>query len=251
VGSFAREIHAMNFMLGLLLGSATLLGSQTPTSHATSYLISKELGNDGTLRTKVERYVPQPGDLILYDEESDFWNTIYRLVGTHSPDHSGIVVCAGEGQLASLEAAPDDGMLIGFRVGMLDLQARLRQFQGKIYIRRLKQPLDLEHWCKLTEFAQDQCGKPYSLGRFLLQATPFRCRDGLRARFFGRTILDRRSWLCSELVVAAGTVAGLFDPNVHKANMIYPCDLLDDLKYDLRGTWYPGAVWSENPPPAK
>jgi hypothetical protein len=234
----------MNTLLGLLLSGACFLGDQPPGECGCSYLTSTTKAADGSVRVQVECYNPQPGDLVLFDEQSAFWQTIYFMVGTQAPDHAGIVVRAPNGDLVILESAPDDGELIGFKVGMLDLLPRLRQFQGRVYIRRIKTPLDPDHCRCLTEFAMAQVGKPYALGRFFLQATPFRCRYGLGAKF-GGTYLDRTSWLCSELVVAAGTVAGRFDPHIHKANMIYPADLLGDKTYDLSELWHPSAVWSD------
>jgi hypothetical protein len=233
-----------NVVLGLLLSSVSLFGNEAPGDAAVSYVTTARRDLGGALQIETEVYTPQPGDLVLYDEHSKFWQMVYLLVGTRPPDHAGIIVRAPNGELAILEAAPDDGQLIGLRVGLLQLMPRLQKFDGHVCIRRLKKPLDEERCHKLTDFAVAQCGKRYALGRFLLQATPFRARCGLRAKLFGKTDLDRHAWMCSELVVAAGTVVGLFDPTKHKANMIYPSDLLFDDRYDLRATWEVGAAWS-------
>ena len=50
------------------------------------------------------------------------------------------------------------------------------------------------------------------------QGTRYRSRGPIRELFLAETYLDRSSWFCSELVVAAGTVAGLFSDRV-KANV--------------------------------
>jgi hypothetical protein len=72
-------------------------------------------------------------------------------------------------------------------------------------------------------------------------------RGPLRNCFHNYTELERSSWLCAELVVAAGTVAGLFDPHVHHSNSMLPADLLDDRTYDLSCTWVPALKWSPVP----
>jgi hypothetical protein len=159
------------------------------------------------------------------------------------PDHSGIICRLPDGRLAILESAPDDGKLAGMFVRLLVVSPRLHQFQGTICVRQVRQPHGKEQSARLTKFALAQEGKRYAVCRMLLQGTPFRCRTGLRAKLFGRTYLDRWSWFCSELVVAAGTTAGLFDPHIHQANRMYPRDMLYDDHYDLSSTWYPAAVW--------
>ena len=52
----------------------------------------------------------------------------------------------------------------------------------------------------------------------------------------------------SELAVAAGTVAKLFDPNVVRANVAYPLDLAGNSRYDLSRFWRGPAVWLANRP---
>jgi hypothetical protein len=230
-----------------LLWAACLLGGGPPAEPAGSYLLTWIPCADGSERTLVEEYVPQPGDMVLYDQGSKRWRFLYHFVGSCPPDHSGLVVPLPDGRLALLESGPDDGKMVGLWVAMLEVMPRLHGFHGIIYIRRLQHPLSPEQSARLCAWAQAQNGKRYALGRLLLQATPIRCRSGWRAQIFGKTYLDRRAYLCSELVVAGETVAGLMDPHVHKANMIYPRDLLYDDHYDLSHTWCPAAVWSPTP----
>lgn len=191
-----------------------------------------------------EPYVPQPGDLVLFDDHSWHWFLLYHLVGSAPPTHSAIVVRLPTGRLALLESGPDDGKLLGPYVALLDLESRLGTFRGTLHLRRLRQPLDPGRCARLTDFAISQVGKRYATGRLLLQGTPFRCRNPLTRRLFGRTDLDRASYLCSELVVAAGTAAGLFDPKRCPANAMYPLDMVRDTTFDLSGTWHKAAVWS-------
>ena len=78
--------------------------------------------------------------------------------------------------------------------------------------------------------------------RLLLQGTRFRNRGLIRELFLARTDLDRSSWICSELVVAAGTVAGLF-PDTVKSNVTYPLDLVNNRRHDLSRVWHDAAIW--------
>jgi hypothetical protein len=67
------------------------------------------------------------------------------------------------------------------------------------------------------------------------------------AQYFGRTVLDRERWICSELVVAAAATAGVWTPETFPANLMYPRDLCYDERFDLSpyydapGLWYPRA----------
>jgi hypothetical protein len=230
----------MSLLMNCLALAACLLSGPGPKAVEGSFLHPIE-GGPATV------YVPQEGDIVLYDDHNPTWIKLYHMVGSDMPDHSGIVFRLPDGRPALLESAPDDGKLAGMYVRILHALPRLHQFQGTIYIRQLKVPLSPEQSEKLTEFALAQEGKRYALGRMLLQATPFRCRSGWRARFFGKTDLNRSAWLCSELVVAAGTAAGLFDPHVHHANRIYPRDLIYDDHYDLSQTWHEARVWTPSP----
>src|SRR5262249_4957909 len=93
-------------------------------------------------------------------------------------------------------------------------------------------------------------GKPYAVGRLMLQGTRFRERGPKDDMAKGTTILDRNSWICSELAVAAGTVAKLFDPKVVHSTVAYPRDLVDNARYDLREMWHDAASWCPTRPKA-
>jgi hypothetical protein len=240
----------MGTFLGWFAWSSCLLGAAPAAEMNGSYLFTSQTGQDGQLRRVIDRYVPHEGDLVLFDDHSPTWTFLYHMAGTDLPDHSGIVIRLPDGRPALLESAPDDGKLAGMYVRLLDALPRLHQFQGTIYIRRIRHPLTPEQSDRLTEFALKQEGKRYALCRLLLQATPFRARGRVREALFGKTYLDRCSWFCSELVVAAGTAAGLFDPRVHRANSMYPRDLIYDDIYDLSATWLPMGTWSPSSSPA-
>jgi hypothetical protein len=155
----------------------------------------------------------------------------------------GIVVKKNDGKFAILEAGPDDTIW----VKLLDLDTRLAQFdkefKGGIQIRRCKKDLTDEQSKALTKFAAAQDGKRYAIGRLLLQGTSLRSRGPVRELVLGKTYLDRDSWICSELAVAAGTAVDLFDPKKVRANVTYPRDLVDNEYHALSDTWHDAALW--------
>lgn len=187
-------------------------------------------------------YVPREGDLVFYDDHNPFWTVLFLWAGTGPPLHVGIVVKKPGGTLAVLEAGPDDTLW----VEILDVGPRLAKFQenyrGTITIRRCKKELSREQSAALTKFAQAQDGKRYAVLRLLLQGTCFRTRGPIRELFLAQTHLDRWSWICSELVVAAGTVAGLFPSSV-KSNVAYPLDLVNNRRHNLSRTWHDAEIW--------
>jgi hypothetical protein len=202
---------------------------------------------DGAFRPVVEPYIPREGDMVFFDDYSTKWECLFRAVGTGPPFHSAIVFRLPNGLPAVIEAGADDGLVVAIEPAY----QRLRRFKGDIWIRRCKRALTHEESRRLTEFALEQDGKPYAVTRLLMQATALRCRMGLRYQLFARTYLDRDSWLCSELVVAAGTVANLFDPKLHPANAMYPRDLVTDRYYSLRHNWEDPGLWEPSPQPVQ
>lgn len=188
-------------------------------------------------------YEPREGDLVFYDDHNPVWLALFSLADTGPPLHMGIVVKKPDGTMAVLEAGPDDTLW----VRVLDLGSRLRQFRrdfhGTITIRRCKVTLSPALSAALTHFALAQQGKRYAALRLLAQGTPLRAR-GRFEPWLARTRLDRDAWICSELAVAAGTVAGLFDPQRVRANATYPRDLVDNRRHDLGAVWEDAATWS-------
>ena len=216
-------------------------GNETP---ALAFLTSTRVAADGRIVQQVESYVPQEGDLILFHEHVDIWDILFRVVGSGPPDHSGVMFRLPDGRLAILEAAPENGKG-GYilRVCLMEAQSRFISCKGTILIRRLRCPLTPAQSAQLTNFALAQQGKRYAVGRLLRQFTPLKARGPKRVEMLGKTYLNRRTWICSELVVAGYTTIGLMNPAQFPANAIYPLDLLEDTNYDLSATWYSAEIW--------
>lgn len=231
----------------MILGPVLLLIAAS-ASRADGFLTTKRKDARGTVERRIVAYVPREGDLIFYNDHHPLWTLAFAYAGTGAPLHMGIVFKKSDGKLAILEAGPDDTIW----VKLIDVSKRLPQFardnKGTITIRRCKKALGAEESKALTKFAHAQDGKRYAIGRLLLQGTSFRTRGPLRELVFGATVLDRDSWICSELSVAAGTVAKLFDPKIVHANVAYPRDLVNNERYDLSATWHDAAVWSAERP---
>jgi hypothetical protein len=204
------------------------------------YVTREIKGKDKTARKETIPYGPREGDLIFYDDKSIFWTILFAWAGTGPPLHMGIVVKGEDGKFQVLEAGPDDKL----KVYLLELNSRLKDFKGTITIRRCKVKLTEEKSAALTKFAKEQDGKPYAVIRLLLQGTSLRSRGPVREMFLAGTYLDRWSWICSELAVAAGTVVGLFDPAVVRANVTYPRDIVDNQRFNLSKNWHDGETWS-------
>lgn len=215
------------------------------------YLVRPRSGFAATLPPVVTAYRPREGDLVFFDDHNPIWLKLFALAGTGPPLHMGIVVKKPDGTLAVLEAGPDDTVW----VKLLDLTPRLRQFHrdfpgGTITIRRCKVTLSREKSAVLTKFARAQNGKRYAVLRLLAQGTKFRARGAMEATR-ARTYLNRDSWICSELAVAAGTVAGLIDGKKVKANAAYPRDLVDNRRHALGAVWEDAAEWRPAAPRGK
>jgi hypothetical protein len=197
----------------------------------------------GKVEREVVKYVPREGDLVFYDDRNWMWTLLFAYAGTGSPLHMGIVVKKADGKFAILEAGPDDTIW----VRVLDLETRLpqfaRDFDGPIHIRRCKKELTAAQSKELTKFADAQNGKRYAILRLLAQGTCLSARGPIREKFLGHTSLDRDSWICSELSVAAGSLVKLFDPDRVHANVTYPRDLVNNARHDLSATWHDAALW--------
>lgn len=224
--------------------SLSASGWSFPPDDAAGYLKLDKKSPKGKTESELLRYEPREGDLVFYDDKHVGWTILFAYAGTGPPLHMGVVVKKADGKLAILEAGPDDTV----KVEVLDLDKRLAQFnadfKGTIHIRRCKKELTDEQSKELTKFAEAQAGKRYAVGRLLLQGTPARTRGPVREKVLGGTVLDRDSWICSELAVAAGTVVKLFDPKVVPANAVYPRDLVNNERYDLNANWHDAGLWT-------
>jgi hypothetical protein len=223
-------------------GGGWLEGAKCPAllpRHAAGYLLLPQESQNASY--PLLPYEPQPGDIILYDNDNKFHHLLFKLARTRTPIHVSIVVARQDGTPAILELTGP--VAVTAKVVLLEVGPRLSTYPGTMMVRRLRQPLTAEQSCELTAFAEMQVGKRFSVGRVLLQATPFCPHSGLRRTLWGRTHLDRQRWICSEMVVAAGTVAQIFDPLLHPANATHPCDLAYDDTMDLSSLYHPPLPW--------
>jgi hypothetical protein len=227
-------------MVRLVLGlwSLTAAVPDARAANAPGYLFRMVPGPDHAMSLQGEPYLPREGDVVLFDDHNKFMHFLYRIRGTGGPLHSAFVFKRPDGTLAVLEAGPN----FTPKVFVLEVAPRLHDFYGTILIRRLKHPLATEQSEHLTQFALAQEGKHYALARLALQATPFRPRGPLRTTCLGRTCMDRKRWMCSELTVAAVTATGLCGKK-YCANGMYPRDLCYDETYDFSSFYEDPALW--------
>jgi hypothetical protein len=149
-----------------------------------------------------------------------------------------------------LEAGPHDTT----HIELVDLLSQLRAYEeeGPVWVRRRRTPLTPEQSAQLAAFALRQEGKRFALVRLGGQLTPFRSRGPLRTRFAGKPHGDRRSYICSELVLETCLAAGLLDPATTRPAATFPRDMFFDHSLnpyinktlDLLPGWYPPARWS-------
>ena len=129
----------------------------------------------------------------------------------------------------------------------MDLLPRLRTHDGPIWVRRLRTPLSPEQSNRLTAFALAQTCKRFAVFRVALEVTPLHAHGWLHSRLFGSSCVNRHYWFCSELAIAAMSVAGVIDPKVVKPNTIYPRDMFYDRPYDLKPYWEEPRRWTCDP----
>jgi hypothetical protein len=203
------------------------------------YLVVQNRGQDGSWHQTSEPYVPHEGDILFYNDHSTKWTLLYWMVGSDAPYHSGLVYKQPDGLCGAVEAGPSDSL----ECRTLNLKSRLYDWPYTLYVRRCKKQLTPEKSAEMTKWALAQDHKPYALGRLILQATPVRARGTVRKSLFGATYVDRPAYLCAELVIAGGTIGGIFDPHIHKGNTIYPRDIIFNDVYDLAPLYGEVQVW--------
>jgi hypothetical protein len=206
---------------------------------AIGHLLIHVRDTSGQWHQRTTPYMPREGDLVFFNDHSRKWGILYKLVGSDAPYHVGLVFKKPDGQCAIAEAGPNDTL----RCRVLELAPRLHGWEHTLQIRSCKAALTPEQSAAMTNWALAQDGKRYALGRLLLQATPVRCRAPLRRSLFGATYTDRDSYLCAELVIAGGTVGGIFNPQLHKGNTIYPRDIIQDDIHDLSQLYHEARIW--------
>ena len=239
--------------VALLLCAASLVGSY-PGDEEHSYLWQPAYCIDDVRRGPAEKYVAQPGDIILSTDSKCFWKLTFTIAATGHPHHSAIVFRRPDGRMGVLEAGPHDTT----HIVIMDWEENLRSYEeeGPVWVRRRKTPLTEEQSTRLTEFAYSQEGKRFALIRLGAQLTPFRSRGPLRTYFMGGPHgPNRRSYFCSETVLEAGVYAGILDPKTTRPSATYPRDIFYDdswnlyLKkhFNLAPCWDPPARWTSTP----
>jgi hypothetical protein len=208
----------------ILLGTAPIAAGEESSGPASSYLYQPAFCVDHELRGPAVPYIPQPGDLFLCTGK-EMWAKIgHRLADTAAPQHSGIVFARSDGQMALLEAGPNNSL----HCSSHDLIPQICRYADheRVWIRPRKVPLTAEQSDALTAFACAVEGKRFALIRMLAQITPIRCRGRLKTEYFGGPHgTTRRSYFCSELVAEACVAAGLFDCETTRPAAMYPREL--------------------------
>lgn len=194
----------------------------------------------------VQPYWPQPGDILVYDNDNKLFHWMFKVARSAPPTHASMVIARADGTPALLELAGPHTLTA--EVCIMDVAPRLESYHGTIEVRRIRRPLTQEQSDNLTRFAESQVGKRFALWRCMLMATPLCPREGLRREWFGHTYQSRHRWFCSELVVAAGAHARLYDWSTYQANATTPRDLAVDELMDLSQLYHPPARWSAQPP---
>ncbi len=230
-------------MLPLLAALLGIAGGADSATAPVGQLCRAVTARNGTVEVRTEAYIPHEGDILIFTYNHVLWRMLYELAGSGPPFHAGVIVRLPDGRLATLEAGPTDN----WRVYLMTLPTRFPAYEGRIWVRQLKQPLTAEESARLTEFATNQTEKSFAFGRVLLGATFFRPRGEWGRELFGTTSLDRDAWFCSELVVAAAVAAGRIERDSIPANGIYPRDLFLDQPVDFSPTWDAPLLWTAQP----
>jgi hypothetical protein len=230
-------------VFGALALVSLCLGGPDPADARFGYLFKNPTTGQHAPQDR-EPYCPQEGDILLFDEHCRFITRVYQCIGTGGPAHAALVFCRPDGTPAIIEAGPHFVQ----KVVVFEVEPRMHGHGGSILVRRLRTPLTPEQSQALTEFCLAQEGKSYALARLLMQGTPLRARGPVRSYCLGKTCLDRDRWMCSELVVAAMTAAGVLNAKDHPATSFYPRDLcFDEGRHDLSAYYEAPALWYPRP----
>jgi len=235
--------------------SLTFLGILVPCLFAQapvtgSYLCQPAYARDWELRSPVEPYVPQAGDIFLATDQRLWFRWGHLIAGANGVHHSGIVIALPDGELRLIEAGPFDKV----QVEMMNPYQHMSQHAelgDRVWVRRRRVPLSPEQSARLTAFACAQEGKPFALARWFGQLTPLRARGPIKTWFVGEPRGDRPRWFCSELVMECCVAAGIIDRATARPSATYPSDLFWGHSYnlylnghlDLERGWYPPARW--------
>ncbi|MFN4258911.1 MAG: hypothetical protein ACK4RK_06405 [Gemmataceae bacterium] len=188
-----------------------------------------------------QAWCPQPGDLVLYRNNSRLQIALYRLLGAGTEaTHVGIVVQRPDGTLGILEAPGQR-----YPVLISNIDSRLHAYSGDIWVRRLRQPLSVEQSARLTEFACAQEGKRFNIIGMLnpIILGPIRQKTCCHSCCKCPLGLNMRRWYCSPLVVAAAIHAGLLNPCAVRPLGVDPAHLLMDRQIDISSCWEEPLTW--------
>jgi hypothetical protein len=245
----------MEALIVTLLAATSACQGQSPHVACNSFLYEPAYCLDRNLRGEPRPYMPQPGDVIMYTDNSVFWEITHDCALAFEPHGSGIVVRRPDGTLGILEAGPNDC----FWVKILDTVPHLMEYEsrGPVWLRKRKCPLTPEQNAALTDWAMRQEGKRFAIGRLALQVTPFRTRGPLRTFVMGKPKGEHGSYFCSELVTETCVAVGLIDSRTARPSATYPHDLFYDQSYNLYINahlplacgWEPPARWVSSVPP--
>lgn len=186
-----------------------------------------------------ERYEPQPGDMYFGWSGSLPAKAAYLLVRAGPPSHNGIFVRMPNGEMMVLEATTTERPY-GDRPGVFLRSAvwRLQTYRGPTWVRKVRCPLTLEESERLTCFALEQVGKPFSWRRSMLLAPFYSPVKGpLCRKLMGPPPLNRRDWFCSEMLMTAAILLGRVDPCAVKPSCTDPRDMILDRQLDLSCAW--------------
>lgn len=214
--------------------------------HGYTYSPARDLNM--VVRYPAYRYDPQPGDVILMSDTNAVWTIIYAFALTGAPGHGGVVARMPDGRMGILEA----GFNQSLRTRFLPLDYRLNHYPGKVWVRRLRQPLNPWQDARLTEFCVRSDNTRYNLLGVKLQFTPLSPRGPLRTRVAGRVRGPGQQLFCSEAILEALAYAGAIDPVTARPSATYPRDLFFDRSPNpyvnrhppLAKCWEEPALWT-------
>ncbi|MFM7150122.1 MAG: YiiX/YebB-like N1pC/P60 family cysteine hydrolase, partial [Gemmataceae bacterium] len=142
-------------MAAYLLALLVVSGANPPDVTGTNplKLIHDELPNGELVR---EDYVPQPGDIVLFQTGHVAARVLCHLILCGQATHVGIVVTRADGTLGILETPT-----VGANVAINDLADQIHHYNGAVWVRRRTQNITRNQSERLSKFAQAQVGKPY------------------------------------------------------------------------------------------
>lgn len=245
----------MNALLACVVLSGLLAEADAPGQYDAGYLCAPAYAIDEDIRTPVQRYTPQAGDIYMSTDRSWIINLGHHLAFSGQPNHSGIVILMPDGKPAILEGGPFNGLKVEIVDLFYDLNHHAERTE-QCWIRARKTPLTKEQSDDLTAFAINQCGKPFAARRMLRQMTPFRTRGPLRTYVMGTPNGERDRYFCAELVMESCVHCKILSKETTRPSATYPEDMFFDKSknyflnnhFTLADGWNPPARWIADRP---